>query len=101
MFHGKIVDIIRNKKLPQTVTKLFIEKLNISLKFILQSYTTIPKDVRHNTTYFFIMKLVNRQQLQQITINHSSDIDFKDFIRLFKNSSAKACSFLVIEVIFP
>ena len=59
-------------------------KLNISLVFITQSYFKVPKDVRLNSTHFFIMKIPNKKELQQIPLNHSSGIDFKDFIRIYK-----------------
>ena len=89
--------MINNKKLYSVVTELFIRgrKLNYSLVFITQSYFKVPKDVRLNTTHFFIMKIPNRRELQQIALNHSSDIDFKDFLRIYKKSSDEPYSFLV------
>ena len=85
IFDDMIADMINNKKLNSIVTELFIRgrKLNISLVFITQSYFKVPKDVRLNTTHFFIMKISNKRELQQIAINHSSDIDFKDFIMIY------------------
>ena len=83
-----IADMINNKKLNSIVIELFIRgrKLNISLAFITQSYFKVPNDVRLNTTHFFIMKILNKRELQQICINHSSDIDFKDFVKTYKNA---------------
>ena len=60
-------------------------KLNVSLVFITQSYFKVLKDVRLNSTHFFIMKIPNKKELQIIALNHSSDIDFKDFIKFLKN----------------
>ena len=79
------------------VTELFIRgrKLSISLVFITQSYLKVPKDVRLNTTHFFIMKIPNKRELQQIAINHSSDIDFKDFIKIHKICTDDPYSLLV------
>ena len=57
---------------------------NISIVFITQSYFKVPKDVRLNSTHFFIMKIPNKRELQQIALNHSSDIDFKDFMNIYK-----------------
>ena len=70
-FHDMIADMINNKKLNSIVTELFIRdrKLNISLVFIMQSYFKVPKDVRLNTTHFFITKIPNKRELQQITLN--------------------------------
>ena len=55
----------------------------------------MPKDVRLNTTHFFIMKIPNKRELQQIAISHSSDIGFKDFIKIYKKFTDKPYSFLV------
>ena len=85
VFDDMIADMINNKKLNPVVTELFIRgrKLNISIVFITQSYFKMPKDVRLNSTLFFIMKIPNKRDLQHIALNHSSDIDFKDFMKIF------------------
>ena len=85
IFDDMIADMIHNKKLNSIVTELFIRgrKLNISLVFITQSYFKVPKDVRLNTTNIFIAKIKNKRELQQIAINHSSDISTKDFINIY------------------
>ena len=72
VFDYMIADMINNKKLNSIVTELFIRgrKLNISLAFITQSYFKFPKDVRLNSTHFFIMKILNKRELQQIVLNH-------------------------------
>ena len=79
-----IAHMVNNKKLNSIVTELFIrgKKLNISLFFITQSYFKVPKDVRLNTNHFYIMKIPNKRELQQIAFNHLSDINFKDFINV-------------------
>ena len=63
VFDDMIADMIQNKKLNSIVTELFIRgrKLNISLVFITQSYFKVPKDVRLNTTHFFISKVPNKR----------------------------------------
>ena len=92
-----IADIIKNKKLNSTVTELFIRgrNLNISLVFIIQSNFKLPKDVRLNNSHFFISKIPNKKELQQIAINHSSDISTKDFINIYRKYTAEPYSFLV------
>ena len=87
LFDAMMVDIINNEKLNSIVTDLFIKdrKLNISLVFITESYFKVPKDVRLNSTDFFIMKIPNKRELQQIALNHLSDINSKDFIKIYKN----------------
>ena len=82
-----IADVINNKKLKSIMTELFIrgKKENVSLIFVTQSYFKVPKDVRLNSTHFCIMKILNKRELQQIALNHSSDIDFKDSFKITKN----------------
>ena len=89
--------MIQNKKLNSIVTELFIRrrKLNNSLVFITQSYFKVPKDVRLNTTHFLISKIPNKRELQQIAINHSSDINTKDFANIYRKCTAEPYSFLV------
>ena len=67
VFDDMIADMINNKKLNSIVTELFIRgrKLSISLVFISQSYFKVPKDVRLNTTDFFIAKIQNKRELQE------------------------------------
>ena len=91
------------KKLNSIVTELFIRgrKLNIFLVFITQSYFKVPKDVRLNTSHFFIAKIPNKRELQQIAINHSSDINTKDFANIYRKCTAEPYSFLVNDTTFP
>ena len=102
-FDDMIADMINNKKLNSTVTKLFFRgrKLNISIAFITRSYFKAPKDVRLNSTHFFILKLSNKRELQQIPLNHSSDIDSKDFMNIYKKWNAEQYSFLVNDTNLP
>ena len=103
VFDDMIADMINNKQLNPVVTELFIRsrKLNISIVFITQSYFKVLKDVRLNSTHFFIMKIPNKRELQQIALNHSSDIDFKDFIKIYKKCTAEPYSFLVNDSTLP
>ena len=96
VFDYMIADMINNKKLYLVVTKLFIRgrKINISV-FITQSYFKVRKDVRLNTTHLFITKIPNKRELQQIALNHSSDISTKYFINIYKKCTAEQYSFLV------
>ena len=99
VFNDMIADMIHNQKLNSIVTKLYItgRKLNISLVCITQSYFKVPKDVRLNTSHFFIAKIPNKRELQQIAINHSSDISTKDFQNIYKKCTDESYSFLVID----
>ena len=97
VFDDMIADMIHSKKLNSIVTELFIRgrKLNISLVFITQSYFKVPKDVRLNTSHFFIAKIPNKRELQQIAINHSSDISTKDFANIYRKCTDEPYSFFV------
>ena len=97
VFDDMIADMIHNKKLNSIVTELFIRgrKLNISLVFITQSYFKVPKDVRLDTTHFFISKIPNKRELWEIAINHSSDISTKDFINIYRKCTAEPYSFFI------
>ena len=66
VFDDMVSDMINSKKLNPVVTELFIRgrKPNISIVFITQSYFKVPKDVRRNSTHFFVMKIPNKRELQ-------------------------------------
>ena len=97
VFDDMIADMINNKKLNPIVTELFTadRKLDISIVFITESYFKVPKDVRLNSTHFFIMNIPNKREFQQFGLNHSSGSDFKDFIEIYKKCTAEPYSFLV------
>ena len=95
VFDDMIADMLSNKNLNPIVTDLFnrSRKLNISLVFITQSYFAVPKNIRLNHTHYFIMKIPNKRELQQIAFNHSPDINFKDFMNLYKRMYYKTIFF--------
>ena len=94
-----IADMINNEKVNSIVTELFIRgrKRNISIFRNPQSYFKVPKDVTLNSTHFFILKIPNKKELEQIVLNHSSDIDLKDFAKIYKRCTAGPYSFLVYD----
>ena len=95
VFDNMIADILKNKKLNPIITELFIRgrKINISLVFITQSYFKVRKDVRLNTTRFFIAKIPIKRELQQIIVNHTSDISTKDFNNIYRECTTESYSF--------
>ena len=95
--------IIINKKFQAMIKELFIRcrKLNISLVFITQSYFSVPKDVRLNSTHYLIMKINNKRELQNIAINHSADIDYQDFMKIYRECTREPYSFLTIDTTLP
>ena len=103
VFDDMIADMINNNKLNPIVTELFIRgrKLNISIVFITKSYFKVPKDVRLNSTHFFIMKIPNKRELQQIALNHSPDVDLKDVMQIYKKCTTEPYSFLVNDTTLP
>ena len=65
------------------------------------SYFSAPKDVRLNSTHYLIMKINNKRELQNITINHSANIDYKDFIKIYRECTKEPYNFLIIDTILP
>ena len=86
IFYDIIADIMGNKKFQAIIKELFIRCriLNNSLVFIAQSYFSVTKDVRLNWTHYLIMKINDKAELQNIAINHSSDIDYQDFMKIYR-----------------
>ena len=101
IFDNIIADMINNIKLNPVVTELFIRgrKLSISIVFVTQSYFKVSKDVTLNKTYFLVIKIPNKRELQQLALNYSSDVDFKDFMKIYKKYPAKSYFFwLMIQL---
>ena len=88
-----------NRRFEAIIKELFIRcrKLNISLVFITQSYFSVPKDIRLNSTHYLIMKINNRKELQNIAINHSTDIDYKDSMKIYRECAKKPFNFLTTD----
>ena len=84
VFDDMIADIMTNKKFQAIIKELFIRcrKLNISLAFVSQSYFSVPKGVRLNSTHYLIKKTNDKRELRNIATNHSVDIDYKDFMKI-------------------
>ena len=103
VFDDMIADIMRNKKFQYIIKELFIRcrKLYISLVFITQSYFSVPKDVRLNSTHYSIMKINNKRELQNIAINHSEDIDYQDLIKICRECMKEPYNFLMIDTTLP
>ena len=103
VFDDMIADIMKNKKFQAIIKELFIRcrKINIALVFITQSYFSIPKDVRLNSTHYLIMKINNKRKLENIVRSHSADIDYKDFAKIYSECTKETFSFLTIDTILP
>ena len=99
IFDDMIADVMTNKKFQKIINNLFIRcrKLNISIVFITQSYFSVPKDVRLNSTHYLIMKINNRRELQNIAVNHSADIDYKGFMKIYRECTKEHFNFLTID----
>ena len=100
VFDDMIADIMGNKKFQAIIKKLFIRcrKLNVSLVFITQSYFSVPKDVRLNSIMKnLIMKINSKRELQNIAVNHFADINYKDFLKIYRECTRKPYSFLTID----
>ena len=85
-FNDMIADLLSNKKLKYLV-------------FMTESYFLVPKNIRLKSKYYFVIKISNKQELQQIAFNHSSNIEFRDFTNFYRKCKAKPYSFLAIDCI--
>ena len=54
-----------------------------------------------NYTHYIIFKLNNERELQNIAINHSADIDYKDFVKIYRNCTNEPYKFLTIDTTQP
>ena len=101
VFDDMIADVKGKKKLQAIIEKLFIRcrKLNISLAFITQSYFSVPKDVKLNSTHYLIMKINNRIDLRNIAIDHSADID--NFMKIYKECTKELYNIWTIDTTLP
>ena len=92
--------VMSDKKVQQVLKDLFIRcrKLNISLCFL---YFSVPKDVRLNCSHYIIFKLNNKRELQNIAINHSADIDYKDFVEVYRDCTKEPYNSLTIDTTQP
>ena len=61
----------------------------------------MPKHVTLNSTPFFILKIPNKRELQQIELSHSSEFDVKDFMKMYKKYTVKPYSFSVNDTTLP
>ena len=103
VFDDMNADITTNKKFQSIIKELSIRcrKLNISLVFITQSYFSVPKDVRLNSTHYLMMKINNKRELQNIAVNHSADIDYQDFIKVYREYTKEPYNFLTVDTTLP
>ena len=103
VFYDMTADMEDNKKLSHIVSALFLKgrKPNISLVFISKFYLKVPKTVILNATHYFIMNILNKRLFQQTASNHLSNIEFKDFIKLYKDYFEKLFSHMVSDTILP
>ena len=103
VFDDMIADIMGNKKFQAIIKELFFRcrKLNVSLVFITQSYCSVPKDVRLNSAHYLMMKINSRIELQNMATDHSADIDYNDFIKIYRECTKEPYNFLTIDTRLP
>ena len=99
IFDNMISHVMPDEKAQQILKELFIRyrKLNISLCFLTQSYFSVPKDVRLNCTHYILFKLNNRRELQNIAIDNSADIDYEDFLKIYRICTREPLNFFAID----
>ena len=98
-FDDTVANIMMNQKFQSIIKELFIRcrKLNNSLVFTTQSYFSVPKDVRLNSIHYLIMKINSKRELQNNTVDHSATINFKDFMKIYKEFTKEPYYFLTID----
>ena len=103
VFGDMIADIMTNRRFQAIIQELFFRcrKLNISLVFITQSYFPVRKDVRLNSTHYLILKINNKSELQNIAIIHSADIDYQDFMKIYRECTREPYNSLTINTTLP
>ena len=103
VFDDMIADIMTNKKFQSVIEDLFIRcrKPSILLLLITQSYFSVPKVVRLNLTHYLIMKINNKRESQNIAINHSVDIDYRDVVKMYRECTKEPYNFLTIDIKLP
>ena len=100
-FDDMIADIMTNMTSHNKELFIRCRKLNISLVFITGSYFPVPKDVKLNSTHYLIMKINNSTELKNIAINHSAEIDYNSFKKIYRECTKEPYNFLTIYTTLP
>ena len=74
--------------------------MNVSLAFLTQSYFKTPKDIRLNCTHYYLMKIGNKAELRAIADRHSTDVPYKDFIKIYNRCTSQPYSFMTVDTTF-
>ena len=61
----------------------------------------VPKDIRLNSTHYLIMKISNKKELRNIGDSHSANIDYEDFMKIYKECIREPYNFLTIDTTLP
>ena len=101
VFDGMIADIMNNKTFQAIIKELLIRCRIVLLVFITQSYFYVSKDVRLNSTHYLNMNINNKIELQNIAINHFADIDYKAFMKIYRECTKELFNFLTIDTMLP
>ena len=103
VFKDMIADIMSTKTFQAVIKELFIRcrKLNISLVFITKCSFSVPKDVRLSSTHYLSMKINIKTEVQNIAVNNSADIDYKDFKKIYGECTKEPYNFLTIDTTLP
>ena len=85
IFDDMIADIMANTRFQHRIKELFIRCRKLKL----------------NSTHYLIMKINNKRELQNIAINHSADIYYKDFLKIYRKCAKEPFNFLTIDTTLP
>ena len=78
-----------------------MQKINYFTCFYPSVLFFVPKDVRLNSTHYLIMKINNRREFQNIALNHSADIDYKNFVKICREYTKEPFNFLTNDTTLP
>ena len=100
VFDDMIVDIMTNKKFQAIIKESFIRCRKLKIKNLIKLKTK-TKNLRLNSTHYLIMKINNKKELQNIASNHSADIDYKDFVNIYRECTKEPYNFSTIDTTLP
>ena len=96
-----IFDDFINEKDQDIIKDLFIRsrKRNTSIIYLSQNYFKTPKTIRLNSQYFALFNIPSKKELRSIADTHSTRLDFKDFMQLYKEIVNEKYSFMLIDTV--
>ena len=95
--------LLQIKKFKRKSKNCLLDAENWIFRLYLSHSLTLfdPEVVRLNSVHYLIMKINNRRELQNTAINHFADIDYKDFMKIYRECTKEPYSFFTIDTTLP